>query len=313
MSATLQFDELDRASLPARPLHLAIGMFDGVHLGHRAVIDTAIQSARRSGGLAGVLTFWPHPSALFNPAQPTRLITGPALRARLLADTGVDFVVTQPFTTEFAGIEAEGVMPFLKKHLPTLTTVYVGENWRFGKGRRGDIALLVAEGKKHHIAVVSAQRINHNGEPISSTRIRACLEAGEIEEANALFGYTYFADGVVAPGKKLGRAIGFPTLNIPWEPSLRPRFGVYAVRVLGAKSSEPVASVADYGVRPTVEHSDQPRIEAHVLGACPFGEGDTVRVEWLAFLRPEMKFAGVDQLTAQISKDRDAAAAYFKS
>jgi riboflavin kinase / FMN adenylyltransferase len=312
VSETRQFDGLERVGLSARPLHLAIGMFDGVHLGHRAVIDTAIQSARRSGGVAGVLTFWPHPSALFNPAQPTRLITGPALRARLLADTGVDFVITQPFTVEFASIDAEGVLPFLKKHLPTLTTVYVGENWRFGKGRRGDIALLVGEGKKHHIAVVSAQRINHNGEPISSTRIRACLEAGEIEEANALFGYTYFADGVVAPGKQLGRAIGFPTLNIPWEPSLRPRFGVYAVRVVGSKSSEPIAAVANYGVRPTVEQSDQPRIEAHLLDACPFGAGDAVRVEWLKFLRPEMKFAGVAELTAQIAKDREAALAYFK-
>jgi riboflavin kinase / FMN adenylyltransferase len=313
VSVTRQFDGLERVSLPARPLHLAIGMFDGVHLGHRAVIDTAIQSARRCGGVAGVLTFWPHPSVLFNPAQPTRLINGPALRARLLADTGVDFVITQPFTTEFAGIEAEGVLPFLKKHLPTLTTVYVGENWRFGKGRRGDIALLVSEGKKHHIAVVSAQRINHNGEPISSTRIRGCLEAGEIEEANALFGYTYFADGVVAPGKRLGRAIGFPTLNIPWEPALRPRFGVYAVRVSGPKSPEPIAAVANYGVRPTVEQSDQPRIEAHLLGDCPFGEGDAVRVEWLTFLRPEMKFGNVNELTAQIAQDRQNAARYFGS
>lgn len=311
MNTCRQFDGLERVSLPARPLHLAIGMFDGVHLGHRAVIEAAVQSARRSGGIAGVLTFWPHPSALFNPASATRLIAGPDLRARLLADTGVDFVITQPFTPEFAGIEAEGVLPFFKKCLPTLTTVYVGENWRFGKGRHGDIALLVNEGKRHHIAVVSAERINHNGEPISSTRIRACLEAGEMEEANALFGYTYFADGVVSPGKQLGRTIGFPTLNIPWEPSLRPRFGVYAVRVSGPKSPEPVVAVANYGVRPTVERSDQPRIEAHLLGACPFHAGDSVRVEWLKFLRPEMKFSGVAELTAQIALDRAEAAAFF--
>jgi riboflavin kinase/FMN adenylyltransferase len=312
VNASRQFDGLERVSLPARPLHLAIGMFDGVHLGHRAVIDTAIQSARRSGGLAGVLTFWPHPSALFDPANATRLIGGPELRAKLLAGTGVDFVITQPFTPDFAAIEAEAVLPFFKRHLPTLTAVYVGENWRFGKGRRGDIALLVSEGKKHHLAVVSAQRINHNGEPISSTRIRACLEAGEIEEANALFGYTYFAEGVVAPGKRLGRSIGFPTLNIPWEPALRPRFGVYAVRVSGPKSGHPIDAVANYGLRPTVEQSDQPRIEAHLLGACPFGEGDAVRVEWLQFLRPERKFSGVDQLTAQIAKDREDAEQFFR-
>jgi riboflavin kinase/FMN adenylyltransferase len=307
-----QIDGLDQAHLPARPLHLAIGMFDGVHLGHRAVIDAAIQSARRSGGLAGVLTFWPHPSALFSPENATRLIAGPELRARLLAETGVDFVITQPFTPQFAAIEAEWVLPYLKKSLPTLNSVYVGENWRFGKGRRGDIAMLVAEGKKQHVGVVSAQRINHNGEPISSTRIRGCLEAGRIEEANELFGYTYFADGVVAAGKKLGRTIGFPTLNIPWEPSLRPLFGVYAVRVGGPKSNgEFLPAVANYGLRPTVERSEQPRIEAHVLVDCPFAEGDAVRVEWLRFIRPEKKFSSLSALTDQIGKDRREAAEFF--
>ncbi len=312
MNTARQIDGLDHAQLPARPLHLAIGMFDGVHLGHRAVIDAAIQSARRSGGLAGVLTFWPHPSALFNPEKATRLIAGPELRARLLGETGVDLVITQPFTPQFAAIEAEWVLPYLKKKLPTLSTVYVGENWRFGQGRRGDIAMLVAEGKKQHIGVVSAQRINHNGEPISSTRIRACLEAGEIEEANELFGYTYFADGVVAAGKRLGRTIGFPTLNIAWEPALRPRFGVYAVRVSGPKSKNAfLPAVANYGLRPTVERSNQPRIEAHLLVDCPFVEGDAVRVEWLQFIRPETKFSSISGLTDQISKDRQEAAAFF--
>jgi riboflavin kinase/FMN adenylyltransferase len=312
VSACRQFEGLDRVDLPGRPLHLAIGMFDGVHLGHRAVIDTAIQSARRSGGLSGVLTFWPHPSALFNPQNATRLIAGPDLRARLLAETGVDFVITQPFTPEFAAIEAEWVLPYLKRKLPELSAVYVGENWRFGKGRRGDIAMLVAEGKKQHVGVVSAQRINHNGEPISSTRIRACLEAGAIEEANELLGYTYFSDGVVAAGKKLGRTIGFPTLNIPWEPALHPLFGVYAVRVRGPKSKgEFLPAVANYGLRPTVERSVQPRLEAHLLVECPFGEGDDVRVEWLRFIRREKKFSSVSALTDQIAKDRREAAEFF--
>ncbi len=312
MNAARQIDGLDHAQVPARPLHLAIGMFDGVHLGHRAVIDSAIQSARRSGGLAGVLTFWPHPSALFNPQAPTRLIAGPDVRARLLAETGVDFVITQPFTQQFAAVEAEWVLPYLKKKLPMLSTVYVGENWRFGKGRRGDIAMLVAEGKRQQVGVVSAQRINHNGEPISSTRIRACLESGAMEEANELLGYTYFADGVVAPGKKLGRTIGFPTLNIPWEPALRPKFGVYAVRLKGQKSNgEFLPAVANYGLRPTVERSNQPRIEAHVLVECPFGEGDEVRVEWLKFIRPETKFSSISALTDQITSDRREAAAFF--
>jgi riboflavin kinase/FMN adenylyltransferase len=299
------------AALPARPLHLAIGMFDGVHLGHHAVIEAAVHSARRSGGVAGVLTFWPHPSRLFRPENPVRLIMTPALKNRQLARLGVDAVITQPFDANYASIEAEEFLPRLKKLLPALTTVYVGENWRFGRGRRGDIALLVAEGKKHGIAIVSAPRINQNGEPISSTRIRTYLEEGRMEETNALLGYTYFAEGVVAPGKQLGRQLGFPTLNVVWEPDLRPRFGVYAVLVSGSKTAEPLRAVANYGLRPTVENATIPRLEIHVLAPCPFDAGDELSIEWLGFLRPEKKFDGVEALRAQIALDREAALAWF--
>lgn len=313
MPSPAQYTTLEDASaLAARSLHLAIGMFDGVHLGHRAVIDAAIQSARRAGGLAGVLTFWPHPSALFRPEQRTRLINGPATKARLLAAAGVDFVVTQQFTPEFAAIDAEAFLPYLKQRLPRLTTVYVGENWRFGRDRRGDIGMLVAESRKHGLTVVSAQRINHDGEPISSTRIRACLEAGQIEEANALLGYTYFAEGVVTPGKGLGKDLGYPTLNVVWEPELQPRYGVYAVQVSGPKAKGRYAGVANYGLRPTVEQSTQPKVEVHMLGPCPFAGGDAVQIEWLRFQRPEIRFASVEELTAQIGKDRAAAEAFFK-
>src|SRR5947209_5322301 len=122
MALQLQVDHLSEVTgLPAKPLHLAIGMFDGVHLGHRAVIDAAIQSARRSGGIAGVLTFWPHPSALFRPEDPTRLMVGAAARVRLLVAAGVDLVITQRFTPEFAAIEAEDFLPYLKRSLPKLS------------------------------------------------------------------------------------------------------------------------------------------------------------------------------------------------
>jgi riboflavin kinase/FMN adenylyltransferase len=311
MNSERHFHGLDRIVLPARPVHLAIGMFDGVHLGHRAVIEAAVQSARRSGGLAAVLTFWPHPSALFQPDRPRLLIMDTAVKTRLLLSLGADAVITQPFTPEYARIEAEDFLPHLKKHLPQLAAVYVGENWRFGRGRRGDIALLVAEAKKYGLTVFSAPRVSLDGEPISSTRIRGLLEWGEIVAANAALGFSYFAEGLVAPGKRLGRTIGFPTLNLAWNPQLRPRFGVYAVTISGTKSAAPLPGVANYGLRPTVERSSEPRLEVHVLGACPFGEGDPVKVEWLKFLRPEAKFAGVEELRAQIGRDREAAAAWF--
>jgi len=310
MSAAVQFQNIEDVCLPSKPLHLAIGMFDGVHLGHRAVIDLAVQSARRSGGLAGALTFARHPTALLRPGNPTRLICDAATRARLLIEAGVDVVITQRFTPELARVEAEDFLPLLLKHLPRLATVHVGENWRYGHGRRGDVAMLVAQAKQHSLAVVSAPRVNENGEPISSTRIRASLQAGEIEDANLMLGYNYFAEGVVTPGKALGRSLGYPTLNIAWEPDLCPRFGVYAVRVSGEKGSG--AGVANYGLRPTVEqNAAQPRLETHILGACPFAAGDKIHVEWLRFLRPEMKFSGVAELTAQIARDRAEAEKFF--
>ena len=181
-----------------------------------------------------------------------------------------------------------------------------------GAGRRGDVALLVASARQLGLHVFSAPRVSLDGEPISSTRIRALLAAGEIEAANALLGRTYATEGPVVPGKRLGRTIGFPTLNLAWAPELRPRLGVYAVRVSGPKSPMPLPAVANYGLRPTVENATEPRLEVHVLGTCPFTQGDLLKVEWLRFLRPELKFGGVAELTAQIARDRVAAAEFLR-
>jgi len=305
------FDGIENAELPPRPLHLAIGMFDGVHLGHRAVIDAAVQSAHRSGVVVAVLTFWPHPSAVMRPEKATRLIVSPEIKARLLCAAGVEVVISQRFTKEFAQIEAEDFLPYLKRHLTQLHTIYVGENWRFGRGRRGDLDLLLAEARKQGITVFSSSRINENGDPISSTRIRVCLQEGEIEEANTLLGYTYFAEGRIEAGKNLGQKIGFPTLNLAWKPELQPKFGVYAVRVTGPKSKQVHNAVANYGLRPTVEDTTEPRLEVHLLDGCPFGPGDDVSVEWLRFLRSEKKFENIDALKAQIAEDRVIAAKFL--
>jgi len=312
VNSILQFNGLEIAALPPAPLHLAIGMFDGVHLGHRAVIEAAVQSARRSGGTAAVLTFSPHPSTLFRPEQPTRLIMDSGMKARMLHRLGVEVMITQLFNPEFARIPAVDFLPWLKQSAPRLAAVYVGENFRFGRGRQGDIALLVAEGRKHGLTVFSAPRVSFDGEPISSTRIRGLLETGDVAAANALLGYTYFAEGPVVHGKHLGRTIGFPTLNLAWAPDLRPRYGVYVVRVGGAKTVETLPGVANYGLRPTVEQAVEPRLEVHLLSDSPFGAGDQVTVKWLRFLRPEMKFSGLDELKAQIARDRAAAEQSFK-
>lgn len=311
MSGIAQFEGLGHAALPPRPVHLAIGIFDGVHLGHCAVIEAAVQSARRSNGQSAVLTFDPHPSVILRPQNPTRLLMSRGAKARVLERLGVEAVITQLFTPELAAMEAEDFVPWLKRALPQLAGIYVGENWRFGRGRKGDIALLVTEGRKAGLSVFSAPRVSLDGEPISSSRIRAAVEAGEIAAANAMLGYVYFAEGRVVPGKKLGRTMGFPTLNVAWSPDLRPRYGVYVVGATGAKHTGCLRGVANYGARPTVESAGEPRLEVHLLDECPYDAGDEITVEWLHFLRPEMKFGGLGTLRAQIAADRDAALAFF--
>jgi riboflavin kinase/FMN adenylyltransferase len=306
-----RFEGLGNVALPRGLLYLAIGMFDGVHRGHRAVIGAAVCAARDNGGLAAVLTFWPHPSAVFRPEDPTRLIQDSATKARVLETLGVDALITQGFTPDFAAIAAEDFLPWLQQRLPQLRGIFVGENFRFGRGRAGDANMLVQTAHRLGLEASAVGRVSVDGGPVSSTRIRRAIEEGEIERANELLGYTYFTDGVVTPGKRLGRTIGFPTLNVPWAPAAKPKYGVYAVQVEGAGGAARRDGVANYGVRPTVEQSTEPRLEVHVLGDCPFGEGDPIHVEWRRFLRREARFASLADLRDQIARDRDAAAKFF--
>lgn len=306
-----QFGGLTGISLPDQPVHLAIGMFDGVHLGHQTVISSAIQSAQRGGGLAGVLTFTSHPSRLFRPDNPTLMILGRDAKRRVLARFPLDFLVEQEFSAGFAGITAQEFVPLLKRSLPGLVAIYVGENWRFGRGRLGDVPLLIQEARKIGVEVISAPRLNHDGIPISSSRIRELIATGKIGEANALLGYSYFSEGVVHPGRRLGRQIGFPTLNIAWEPELRPLYGVYAVSVVN-DAGETSLGVANYGLRPTVEQTAKPVLEVHILGETQLGPDSKLTVHWLHFLRPEKKFSGVEELAAQITQDRRNALLFFE-
>jgi riboflavin kinase/FMN adenylyltransferase len=315
MSLSAVYSSLATTDLPPRAVHLAIGMFDGVHLGHQAVIESALHSARRDGGQAGVLTFFPHPSRLFRPEEPVQMIMAPEVKAWFLRQVlGVDFVVAEPFTREFAAITANEFLPALRAALPHLRAIYVGQNWRFGARRTGDVATLVAAAPALGVSVFSAPAINLDGEPISSTRIRGHLVAGEIAAANALLGFAYFARGTVVPGRRLGRKLGFPTLNLAWRPECRPAYGVYAVHVRGI--DEPVGAdrpaVANFGVRPSIDGAAaEPLLEVHVLGDCPWREGAALQVAWRHFLRREQKFAALEDLRAQIARDRTAAAEWL--
>lgn len=289
-------------------------MFDGVHLGHQAVIETAVQSARASKGICGVLTFWPHPSRLFIPSDPVMMIMPPEIKAGALGSHDVEYIIEQPFDKDFASIEATDLVAYLKGCLPRLSSIHVGSNWRFGRKRLGDIPMLVELGRKAGIHVINVERVNYDGEPISSTRIRKHLIAGEMEEANALLGEIYYSIGKVVRGKQLGSKVGFSTLNLPWSTELKPPFGVYCTEVEGAIEGVKVRKkgVANFGVRPTVEVTDVPILEVHLLEDCPFAEGDLLKVRWYSYVRSEMKFDGINSLKIQIKKDVEAARSYWK-
>ncbi|GAB5560540.1 MAG: bifunctional riboflavin kinase/FAD synthetase [Synoicihabitans sp.] len=288
-------------------------MFDGVHLGHRAVLKAAVASARRTDGVAAALTFDHHPSRLLNPNGAVPLIHPVDVKVDRMLKAGLDVVITHTFTREFSAVEADQFLSHLKSALPQLASVYVGENWRFGKGRRGDIGLLNELGRAQGIQIFSAPRVKLDGEPISSTRIRAALKDGDIEQVNALLGYTYRSRGLVVEGRRLGRTLGFPTLNLAWVPECGPKHGVYAVKA-GLFGNEPAwEGVANYGVRPTVETGApaEPQLEVHLFEEPPFTTGADLVVDWCAYLRSEKRFTSIEELRDQITMDRGCARQWF--
>lgn len=315
MNFPVKVTSLENLVLSDREIHLAIGMFDGVHLGHQKVIKNAINRARAVGGIAGVLTFWPHPSWLFLPENPVPQIVTSETKEAVLTSLGVDLIIEQPFNREFAAIPAEDFVRHLREKLPQLQGIYIGENWRFGKGRTGDASFLIKLGNDAGITVISEPQLQLNGDPISSTRIRTSLRNGDLKLVNELLGYNYFTQGIVRGGKELGRTIGFPTLNFPWPATLlQPKFGVYAVQVSdSAKNGKTFPGVANFGLRPTVEKDPRnPVLEVFITApSCPFSAGDSLRVQWHHFLRPEKKFANLDELKAEIARDVETARKFF--
>lgn len=308
MKFPVTVDSLDAVDMQGQDLHLAIGMFDGVHTGHQSVVEAAIHAARNSGSLAGVLTFWPHPSRFFCAENATPLLMEPEQKAFVLHRLGIDIVVQQAFDGEIASVEAGEFVNFLKEKIPTLAGIYVGDNFRFGKGRLGDSQILAKETSRLGIHLSCLNAIEFDGSPISSTRIRAALVNGRVEEANRLLGYTYFCHGVVQSGQELGRKLGFPTLNVGWAPELKPRYGVYAVEVQFNGKPDSFPGVANYGVKPTVVKDCDPLLEVHLFEDPGQRLGETIRVEWRHFLRSEKHFETLEALSAQIQQDKEQAA-----
>ena len=311
-----------------KPIFLAIGIFDGVHLGHVSVIESAISSAKLHNGLSVVMTFSPHPSVYLNSKSRTQLIMNLNQKTDLLFKLGLDYLVAKKFDENFSKIKASDFLRYLLNEIPRLKAVYVGENFRFGYLRKGSIDTLLKLGPKLGIDIWGIPRINQNGMPISSTRIRNALKVGDMNNTNKLLGYPYHSSSIITTGSGLGKKIGFPTINTKWVPECRPCYGVYIVRFYISKSNRFPSKdtekdinwlngIANYGVRPTITKGDHkskldPVLEIHSLDRLVESKsGEYVFVEWLKFIREEHNFKDMSLLKKQISKDCIEAKMFF--
>lgn len=289
------------------PVALAIGVFDGLHLGHQEVIQAAQEHAIRHHGTAVVMTFDPHPLRVLRPAQAPQLLAGARYQNLLLERMGIAWSLLCPFTAGTAATPAESFVNALVRACHPLGCISVGYTWVFGKERGGNIHSLMDWGQRHDFAVYGVPPIKVHGEVVSSTLIRDAVAAGDLARAGQFLGRPYALFGRVGEGRRLARQLGFPTANVQIEAELLPPFGVYTVwaEVDGRRR----AGVANLGVRPTVESAGAPSLEVHFFDWAGDLYGQDLEVELGAFLRPEMKFDGVAELKAQIERDTQAAKA----
>jgi riboflavin kinase / FMN adenylyltransferase len=295
----------------ARGAVLAMGNFDGLHKGHAALIDHARHVAAIRGAPAAVLTFEPHPRNVFIPGcEPFRL-TPFRVKEREIARLGVDLLFIQHFDAEFARQSAEAFIDEVMVAAIGMVHIVVGHDCTFGNRRRGTPEMLRERGDRLGFGVTVIEPVRGGDAVYSSTHIRELLKAGKPREAAAQLGRFWEIDGRVALGDQRGRTIGFPTANLGLGEYLRPAFGVYAVRVSGDGSDDPlggksVGGVANIGLRPTVGGL-VPRLEAHLFDVDTDLYGRHLRVALVDFIRPERKFASFDELKHQIAADATTA------
>lgn len=306
--------ELIRGLHNLRPRHhgcvLTIGNFDGVHLGHQAVLGRLAEKANELNLPATVMIFEPQPQEFFAPTEaPPRLNR---LREKLLSLTryGVDRVACVNFNHQFAQMSAEQFVSLLVNQLGVRYLV-VGDDFRFGFQREGDFALLQQVGAEHGFEVVNMHTYSVECSRVSSTRLRECLQDGQLDQAKALLGRPYRVCGRVAHGDKRGRQLGFPTANVHLHRISVPIQGVFAVEVYGL-TGEPISGVANIGTRPTVDGS-RSILEIHLLDFSQEIYGRYLQVDFLHKIRQEQRFESLDALKAQIDLDVAQARAFFKN
>lgn len=281
--------------------HVAIGNFDGVHRGHQSVLAAVLDRARAEGRPALALTFEPHPRSFFAPDRPVFRLTPPDAKARLVAALGLDGLVVAQFDAAFAALEAEAFVSEILVEKLGLAGATIGWDFQFGRGRGGTPAFLDAAGRRHGFSVDVVDPFDcEGGEPVSSSRIRAALEAGDLAEAHGLLGYRFFVEGTIVGGDRRGRDLGFPTANMRLPADCRLRHGVYAVTftVDGVMHH----GVANWGRRPQFDDG-APVLETFVFDFSGDLYGRRVDVGFVSYLRPEAKFPSVADLVRQMDLD----------
>ncbi len=283
---------------------ITIGTFDGVHGGHRTIIDALLDEARQVQGESVLITFDPHPRKVVQPDANLQLINTLEEKIELIGSTGVDHLVVVPFTADFSNQSAQQyIEEFLVRNFHP-HTIIIGYDHRFGKGREGDYRLLEDKAPVYGYRLQEIPKYLLDEIGVSSTKVRQAILNSDIESANRLLGYEFFFEGVVVHGDQLGRKLGYPTANLSYtdDEKIHLGHGVYAVYVEGA--GEVRKGMLSIGTRPTLTHSDE-RVEVNIFDFDGDLYGSTLRVTVKAYLRPQEKYASLEELIAQLDKDRD--------
>jgi riboflavin kinase / FMN adenylyltransferase len=297
------------SAAPLPPVALTVGNFDGIHRGHQTMLQRLRAGALERGLASCVLTFEPHPREFFSPqAAPTRL-TSLREKLELLAAHGVERVHVQRFSRSFAALSPEAFVERVLAKRLRARWLLIGEDFRFGAKRAGDLALLKRLGERHGYEVETMPTVMHAGSRVSSSAVRAALAAGDLAAAETLLARTYSISGRVIHGRKLGRELGFATANVQLKHNRPPLTGIYAAKVHGIGAARP--AVASLGVRPTITASGRAVLEVHLFEFSEDLYAAHLRVEFLHKIRDEEKYPDLDTLKTQIARDCEAAKSFL--
>jgi riboflavin kinase / FMN adenylyltransferase len=306
-------EEIKHIEMPVHNAVVAIGNFDGVHIGHQALLQTVVEKAHTIGGTAVALTFDPHPMRVISANEQPPLITLKEQKAELIERTGIDVLLQIPFTPEFASISARSFVEELLIRRVGMKVLVVGNDYTFGRNREGNIGLLKQWAPELDFEVIVVgwiQAANGDNQRISSTRVRELVMQGRMEDAKKLLGRHYQIRGIVATGRNRGgRLLGFPTANLNLQDELSPKEGIYAVTV--EHGTELYQGVANIGYSPTFDDNVF-TVEVHLLDFKKNIYGETIRVNFIQRLRDEIKFQSIDALATQIHLDIENAREILK-